>query len=41
VAQDTVIRLASSVPAATIGLSLAAATAYGSRPILIHTAIRR
>src|SRR5205814_452209 len=38
VAQDTVIGMASSAPAATIGLSLAAlaaATAYGSGPILL------
>ncbi len=44
VAQDTVIGMASSAPAATIGLSLAdltAATAYGSGPILILTAIPR
>jgi amino acid transporter len=42
VAQDTVIGMASSAPAATVGLSLAAlaaATAYGSGPILIITAI--
>src|SRR5215467_610128 len=42
VAQDTVIGMASSAPAATVGLSLAAlaaATAYGSGPILILTAI--
>jgi amino acid transporter len=42
VAQDTVIGMASSAPAATIGLSLAAlaaATAYGSGLILILTAI--
>src|SRR5947207_14407758 len=42
VAQGTVIGMASSAPAATIGLSLAAlaaATAYGSGPILILTAI--
>jgi amino acid transporter len=42
VAQDTVIGMASSAPAATVGLSLAAlaaATAYGSGPILIVTAI--
>src|SRR2546430_4174183 len=42
VAQDTVIGMASSAPAATIGLSLAAlasATAYGSGPILILTAV--
>jgi amino acid transporter len=42
VAQDSVIGMASSAPAATIGLSLAglaAATAYGSGPILIVTAI--
>src|SRR6201999_2816098 len=41
-AQDTVIGMASSAPAATVGLSLAAlaaATAYGSGPILILTAI--
>ena len=42
VAQDTVIGMASSAPAATIGLSLAGlvvATAYGSGPILLLTAI--
>jgi amino acid transporter len=42
VAQDTVIGMASSAPAATIGLSLwalVAATAYGSGPILLLTAI--
>jgi amino acid transporter len=42
VAQDTVIGMASSAPAATIGLSLAllaGSTAYGSGPILILTAI--
>ena len=42
VAQDTVIGMASSAPAATIGLSLALLagnTAYGSGPILILTAI--
>ena len=42
VAQDTVIGMASSAPAATVGLSLAAlavATQYGSGPILILTAI--
>jgi amino acid transporter len=42
VAQDTVIGMASSAPAATIGLSLAglaAASAYGSGPILLLTAI--
>jgi amino acid transporter len=42
VVQDTVIGMASSAPAATIGLSLAAlaaTTAYGSGPILILTAI--
>jgi amino acid transporter len=42
VAQDAVIGMASSAPAATVGLSLAAlavATAYGSGPILILTAI--
>jgi amino acid transporter len=42
VAQDTVIGMASSAPAATVGLSLFAlvvATAYGSGPILILTAI--
>src|SRR5437764_9831804 len=40
--QDTIIGMASSAPAATVGLSLAAlvvATAYGSAPILILTAI--
>jgi amino acid transporter len=42
VVQDTVIGMASSAPAATIGLSLAAlaaATAYGSGPILLLTAV--
>ena len=42
VAQDTVIGMASSAPAATIGLSIAllvTATAYGSGPILLITAI--
>src|SRR6267154_754012 len=42
VAQDTVIGMASSAPAATIGLvlaGLAAATAYGSGPILLLTAV--
>ena len=42
VAQDTVIGMASSAPAATVGLSVAAlavATAYGSGLILILTAI--
>jgi amino acid transporter len=42
VAQDTVIGMASSAPAATVGLSLfalASATAYGSGPILLLTAI--
>jgi amino acid transporter len=42
VVQDTVIGMASSAPAATIGLSLAllaVTTAYGSGPILIITAI--
>jgi len=41
-AQDTIIGMASSAPAATVGLSLAAlavATAYGSGPILLLTAI--
>src|SRR6266700_4815041 len=41
-AQDTIIGMASSAPAATVGLSLAglaAAAAYGSGPILILTAI--
>src|SRR5438270_9086396 len=41
-AQDTVSGMASSAPAATVGLSLAAlaaATAYGSGPILVLTAI--
>jgi amino acid transporter len=41
-AQDTVIGMASSAPAATVGLSLAAlaaATVYGSGPILLITAI--
>jgi amino acid transporter len=42
VAQDTVIGMASSAPAATVGLSVAAlatATAYGAGPILLLTAI--
>jgi len=42
VAQDMVIGMASSAPAATVGLvlaGLAAATAYGSGPILLLTAI--
>ena len=42
VAQDTVIGMASSAPAATVGLSLAAlavATAYGSGPVLLLTAV--
>ncbi|MBV9095400.1 MAG: APC family permease [Streptosporangiaceae bacterium] len=41
-AQDTVIGMASSAPTATVGLSLAAlaaATAYGSGPVLLLTAI--
>jgi amino acid transporter len=42
VAQDTVIGMASSAPAASVGLTLAAlaaATAYGSGPVLVVTAI--
>jgi amino acid transporter len=42
VAQDTVIGMASSAPAASVGLTLAAlaaATAYGSGPIIIITAV--
>jgi amino acid transporter len=42
VAQDTVIGMASSAPAASVGLTLAALvalTAYGSGPIIILTAI--
>jgi amino acid transporter len=42
VAQDTVIGLASSAPAASIGLTLpalAAAAAYGSGPVIVLTAI--
>jgi len=42
VAQDTVIGLASSAPAASIGLTLpalAAVTAYGSGPVIVLTAI--
>ena len=42
VAQDTVIGMASSAPAASIGLTLAAlaaATAYGSGPVIVLTAI--
>src|SRR5438477_53578 len=41
-AQDTIIGMASSAPAATVGLSLAAlavATAYGAGPILILTGL--
>ena len=42
VAQDTVIGMASSAPAASIGLTLAAlaaATAYASGPVIVLTAI--
>src|ERR1700728_3318148 len=42
VAQDTIIGMASSAPAASIGLTmafLAAGTAYGSGPIILITAI--
>ena len=42
VTQDTVIGMASSAPAATLGLTLAAlasATAYGSGPVLLLTAV--
>jgi amino acid transporter len=42
VAQDTVIGMASSAPAASVGLTLAAlaaATAYGSGPIILLTAL--
>jgi len=42
VAQDTVIGMASSAPAASIGLTLAAlaaATAYGSGPVIVLTAV--
>jgi amino acid transporter len=42
VAQDTVIGMASSAPGASVGLTLAAlaaATAYGSGPIILLTAI--
>ncbi len=42
VAQDTVIGMASSAPAASVGLTLAAlaaAAAYGSGPVLVVTAI--
>src|SRR5499427_5480000 len=42
VVQDTVIGMASSAPAASVGLTLAAlaaATAYGSGPIIVLTAI--
>ena len=42
VAQDTVIGMASSAPAASVGLTLAAlaaATAYGSGPIIVLTAL--
>src|SRR5262249_37703693 len=41
-AQDAVIGMASSAPAASVGLTLAAlaaATAYGSGPVLVLTAI--
>ena len=40
--QDVVIGMASSAPAASIGLTLAvlaAATAYGSEPIILLTAV--
>src|SRR5229473_8294349 len=42
VAQDTVIGMASSAPSVSVGLTLAAlaaATAYGSGPIIVLTAI--
>ena len=42
VAQDTVIGMASSAPAASVGLTLAAlvaATAYGSGPVILLTAL--
>jgi amino acid transporter len=42
VAQDTVIGMATSAPAASVGLTLAAlaaATAYGSAPVIILTAL--
>src|ERR1700691_3951332 len=42
VAQDTVIGMASAAPAVSVGLTLAAlaaATAYGSGPVLLLTAI--
>src|SRR5437588_13075669 len=42
VAQDTVIGMATSAPAASVGLTLAAlaaATAYGSGPVIILTAL--
>ncbi len=42
VAEDTVIGMASSAPAASVGLTLAAlaaATAYGSGPVIIVTAV--
>jgi hypothetical protein len=42
VAEDTIIGMASSAPAASVGLTLAAlaaATAYGSGPIIILIAI--
>ena len=42
VAQDTVIGMASSAPAASVGLTLAAvaaASAYGSGPVILLTAI--
>ncbi len=42
VVQDTVIGMAASAPSASVGLTiagLAAATAYGSGPVIILTAI--
>ena len=39
VAQDTVIGMASSAPARTMATTLAAASAYGSGPVLVLTAL--
>ncbi len=38
-AQDTVTGMASSAPAGTMAATLAAASAYGSRPVLVLTAL--
>jgi len=39
VAQDTVTGMASSAPAGTMAATLAAASAYGSGPVLVLTAL--